>query len=97
MLGPARPAGGELQQCAHTVLVHASLHSQSSASSHGNGLRAEEMRDRQVVAAQGCPHGPECSGVQTGIPSPILPEGTPHPAVMVPSEGMGQQGCPRWP
>lgn len=62
--------------------VPSPLHPRSSAGSHGNRLRAEEMRHWQIAAAQGCPCGPECSGIHRGIPSPVLPAGIPHPAAV---------------
>lgn len=56
------------------------------------------MRDRRVAAAQGCPHDPECSQIQSGVPSPILPAGIPHPAPAHPGTevGTGHWGYPRW-
>lgn len=65
----------------------APLHPWSSTGSHGNRLRAAEMRDWQIAAAQGC--GLECSGIHPGIPSPILPVGVPHPApaTVIPDRG----------
>lgn len=60
------------------------------------------MKDWQIAAAQGCPCGPECSGIHPGIPSPILPVGIPHPALLCDTWegtgpwGTGQRGTGQW-